>query len=149
MNIQDLTPLKDSVFHYSKNRANPIWNVYNLTDNKTVHINEEDYVKKRSVLFVDDEREILSSIKRLLIDEPYDILTSGSGEDALQILKHKDVQVVVVDLNMPKMDGLSLLKAIERFNPNIIRLVLSVSSDSDSILSATNQGKVHRYITKP
>jgi len=42
-----------------------------------------------------------------------------------------------------------LLKEIEQFNPYIIRLVLSVLSDSDSILSATNKGNVHRYITKP
>jgi diguanylate cyclase (GGDEF)-like protein len=106
-------------------------------------------VKNRSVLFVDDEPDVLSAIKRLMIDEPYDILFSESGEEALNILKSKDVHVVVVDLKMPKMDGLSLLKEIQRFDPNIIRLVLSVLSDSDSILSATNRGKVHRYITKP
>jgi len=98
---------------------------------------------------VDDEPDVLSAINRLMIDEPYDILFSENGEDALNILKNKDVHVVVVDLKMPKMDGLSLLKEIERSDPNIIRLVLSVSSDSDSILSATNEGKVHRYITKP
>ena len=106
-------------------------------------------MKKRSVLFVDDEPEILSAIKRLMIDEPYDILLSESGEDALNILKSKDVHVVVVDLKMPKMDGLSLLKEIEQNDPHIIRLVLSVMSDSDSILSATNEGNVYRYISKP
>ena len=106
-------------------------------------------MKKRSVLFVDDEPDVLSAIKRLMIDEPYDILYSESGEEALNILKSKDVHAVVVDLKMPKMDGLSLLKEIECFDPNIIRLVLSVLSDSDSILSATNRGNVHRYITKP
>lgn len=106
-------------------------------------------MKKRSVLFVDDEPEILSAIKRLMVDEPFDILFSESGEDALNLLKSIDVHVVVVDLRMPKMGGLSLLKEIERFDPDIIRLVLSVSSDSDSILSATNRGNVHRYITKP
>jgi signal transduction histidine kinase/DNA-binding response OmpR family regulator len=106
-------------------------------------------VKKRSVLFVDDEPDVLSAIKRLMIDEPYDILYSESGEEALNILKNRDVHVVVVDLKMPKMDGLTLLKEIEQYNPHIIRLVLSVLSDSDSILTATNKGKVHRYITKP
>ncbi len=106
-------------------------------------------MKKRSVLFVDDEPDVLNAINRLMIDEPYDILFSESGEDALNILKNKDVHVVVVDLKMPKMDGLSLLKEIEQYHPDIIRLVLSVLSDSDSILSATNEGNVHRYITKP
>ena len=106
-------------------------------------------MKKRSVLFVDDEQEVLSAIKRLMIDEPYDILFSESGEDALNILKSKNVHVVVVDLKMPNMCGLSLLNDIKRINPNIIRIVLSVYSDSDSILSATNNGSVHRYIIKP
>ncbi len=106
-------------------------------------------MKKRSVLFVDDEPEVLSAINRLMINEPYDLLFSESGEDALNILKNNDVHIVVVDLRMPKMDGFSLLKKIERIDPNIIRLVLSVSADSNSILSATNKGNVYRYITKP
>jgi len=106
-------------------------------------------VKKRSVLFVDDEPEVLSAINRLMINEPYDLLFSESGEDALNILKNNDVHVAVIDLRMPKMDGFSLLKKIEHLDPNIIRLVLSVSADSNSILSATNKGNVYRYITKP
>ncbi len=106
-------------------------------------------MEKRSVLFVDDEPDVLSAIKRVMIDEPYDILFAESGEDALAILKRRDVHAVVVDLGMPKMDGLTLLKEIEQSDPHIIRLVLSVFSDSDSILSATNKGNVHRYITKP
>jgi len=106
-------------------------------------------VKKRSVLFVDDEPEVLSAINRLMINEPYDLLFSESGEDALNLLKNNDIHVVVIDLRMPKMDGFSLLKKIERLDPNIIRLVLSVSADSNSILSATNKGNVYRYITKP
>ena len=87
---------------------------------------------KRSVLFVDDEPEVLSSINRLFIDEPYDVLLSECGDDTLNILRSEDIHVVVVDLRMPKMDGLSLLKEIERFHPNIIRLVLSVAADSES-----------------
>lgn len=106
-------------------------------------------MKKRSVLFVDDEPEVLSAINRLMINEPYDLLFSESGEDALNILKNNDVHVAVIDLRMPKMDGFSLLKKIEHLDPNIIRLVLSVSADSNSILSATNKGNVYRYITKP
>ncbi len=68
-------------------------------------------MKKRSVLFVDDEPDVLSAIKRLMMDEPYDILFSGSGEDALHILKSTDVHVVVSDLRMPIMDGLTLLRS--------------------------------------
>lgn len=106
-------------------------------------------MKKRSVLFVDDEPEVLSAINRLMINEPYDLFFAENGEDALTILKNNDVHVVVVDLRMPKMDGFSLLKEIECLDPNIIRLVLSVAADSNSILSATNKGNVYRYITKP
>lgn len=106
-------------------------------------------METRTVLFVDDERNILESLDRLMRGEPYQSLFAGCGKEALHLLERKSVHVIVTDLGMPEMDGLELLKQVEQKYPDIIRLVLSAHGDSDSILDAINKGNVYRYIFKP
>lgn len=106
-------------------------------------------METRTVLFVDDEREILNSLKRMLRAEPYVSLFAQSGQEALDLLDTESVHVIVTDLCIPEMDGLALLKQVEQKYPDIIRLVLSGHGDRDSILGAINRGNVHRYILKP
>jgi signal transduction histidine kinase len=103
----------------------------------------------RTVLFVDDEPEVLSSLKRLLRTETYDLLFAQSAREALDLLERERVHVIVVDLRMPEMDGFELLKRVEQKYPDIIRMVLSGRDDRDSILNAINSGNVYRYIVKP
>ncbi len=106
-------------------------------------------METRGVLFVDDEIDILNSLKRLLRAEPYQAFFAGSGPEALDILEKETIHVIVTDLGMPEMDGLALLRQVQERYPDIIRLVLSVHGDRDSILSAINKGQVYRYIVKP
>jgi len=106
-------------------------------------------MKSRTVLFVDDEIEILNSLKRLLRAEPYQSFFAESGQEALGILEREAIHVIVTDLGMPEMDGLTLLKQVQERYPDIIRLVLSAHGDRDSILNAINRGNVYRYIYKP
>jgi signal transduction histidine kinase len=103
----------------------------------------------RTVLFVDDEPEVLSSLKRLLRTETYDLLFAQSAREALDLLERERVHVIVVDLRMPEMDGFELLKRVEQKYPDLIRMVLSGRDDRDSILNAINSGNVYRYIVKP
>lgn len=102
-----------------------------------------------TVLLVDDEPNVLASLKRALRKEPYRILTAKDGKDALQVIQESDVHVILTDLSMPEMDGLTLLMEIRKRHPDIIRLILSGSSDSETILNAINQGSVYRYLVKP
>ncbi len=67
-----------------------------------------------SVLLVDDEPLILSSLRRLLRNQPYDLLLAESGEQALQLLESRPVDLVVSDARMPNMDGAALLAEIHR-----------------------------------
>lgn len=106
-------------------------------------------MEKRTVLFVDDEEKILKSLKRSLTDEPYETLFAESGKEALEILQQKQVHVIVIDIRMPEMDGLELLKIVKNEYPHVIRLVLSAYSDKDTLLAAINHGEIFRYITKP
>ncbi len=99
-------------------------------------------LEKRTVLFVDDERNILESLDRLSRGEPYKSLLAECGKEALYLLERENVHVVVTDLGMPQMDGLELLKQVEQKYPDTIRLVLSAHSDNSSILNAINNGNI-------
>ncbi|NQT69637.1 MAG: hybrid sensor histidine kinase/response regulator [Desulfobacteraceae bacterium] len=106
-------------------------------------------MNNQTVLFVDDEQFVLSSLKRLLRNEPYRCLFAGGGKEALDFLEKENVHVTVSDLSMPGMDGLTLLDKVGQKYPDIVRLVLSALTDSDTVLEAINRGQVYRYIAKP
>lgn len=105
--------------------------------------------KKPTVLFVDDEEQILTALKRGLLDEPYKKLFAGSGEEALEILDKKEVDVIVTDMRMPEMNGLELLKIVKVKHPDVVRMVLSGYTQITTLLTAINQGEIFKYITKP
>ncbi len=102
-----------------------------------------------TILFVDDERETLDSLKRSLIREPYRKLFALSGSEALDMIAQQDVHVIVSDFTMPEMDGLTLLNEVRRRQPQIVRLVLSGTSDMEQIVGMINSGEIYRYVTKP
>ena len=102
-----------------------------------------------TVLFVDDEEFVLSSLERFLIQEPYAKRFAPTGARALQILESEPVHVIVTDMQMPHMDGMELLKTVKDRWPDIIRIVLSAHVSSPRLLDAINTGEVYRYLTKP
>ena len=106
-------------------------------------------MQSRTVLLVDDEIEILRSLERLFRKEPYQLAFAQSGQKALSILENKTVHVIVTDLGMPEMDGLTLLNLVQARYPGIIRLVFSAHGDRNTILKAINKGNIFRYIIKP
>jgi len=106
-------------------------------------------VEKRTVLFVDDDEEMLHSLERSLIDEPYNKLFSNSGKEALEILRREEVHVIVTDMRMPEMRGLELLRTVKEDYPHITRMVLSAYTQITTLLTAINQGEIFRYILKP
>jgi signal transduction histidine kinase len=102
-----------------------------------------------TILFVDDDRSILHSLRRNLIRDSFASLFSQSGKEALEVLTTRHVDVIVADLRMPEMDGIQLLQVVRQQYPEIVRLVLSASSDVDRILDTINKGEVFRFIVKP
>ena len=106
-------------------------------------------MEERTVLFVDDEEKVLSSLKRGFLNEPYETLFANSGQEALEILQSNHVHVIVTDMRMPEMDGLELLRAVKEEYPHIIRMVLSGQSQIKNVLAAINQGEIFRFVTKP
>jgi two-component system NtrC family sensor kinase len=99
---------------------------------------------------VDDEVNVLKSLKRLFLDEDYEILTAESGKEGLEILEQQQpVQVVISDYRMPEMDGVTFFKEVHARWPETIRIVLSGYADTAAVVAAINEGQVYRFIPKP
>ena len=102
------------------------------------------------VLFVDDEGNILRSIKRLFMEESYEVLTTNSGEKALELLKDgQDIGLIVSDQRMPGMLGVDLLKQASEISPDTLRIILTGYTDINAAIDAINKGGAYQYITKP
>jgi CheY-like chemotaxis protein len=107
-----------------------------------------EIVEKMTVLFVDDDRAMLHSIERCLLDEPYNQLFARSGQEALEILQKEEVHVIVTDMLMPNIDGLELFKIVKKMYPHIVRMVLSGYVDQDSVQQAIDRGDIVNFIPK-
>ena len=83
------------------------------------------------------------------MNEPYSTLFAESGKESLEILQREQIQVIVVDMRMPEMTGLELLKMVKEEYPHIIRVVLSGYTAIDTLLRAINEGEILRFICKP
>lgn len=101
------------------------------------------------VLFVDDEQMILNSLKRGLRKVEEDIYFAMSGREALEIIKHTDIDVVFSDMKMPEMSGLELLKAVEEVNPDIVKVIVSGYAQLPQLIATINQTEIYKYIAKP
>jgi CheY-like chemotaxis protein len=104
--------------------------------------------EKRTVLFVDDDRAMLRSIERCLLDGPCNQLFAMSGEEALKILQKEEVHVIVTDMLMPDIGGLELSKFVKIMYPHIVRIVMSGYEDQDSVQQAIEQGIIVNFINK-
>ena len=102
-----------------------------------------------TILCVDDEPNILNSLKRLLRKENYKILLAKSAEEALSLLEKEPVQCIITDQRMPGMSGIEFLKRVRAKYPDIIRIVLSGYTDARLIAEAVNEGNVYKFIFKP
>ena len=106
-------------------------------------------MKAHTVLFVDDEVNILKALKRLLKNEPFEVLTATCAAEALEQLQHSEVQVVVSDQRMPEMSGADFLSRLRDRFPETIRMMLTGHTEMDTAVEAINRGEIFRLITKP
>lgn len=101
------------------------------------------------ILCVDDEPNILSSLRRLFRGKGYQVLVANSGQEGLATLEAETVDLVISDMRMPVMDGAVFLEHVRARWPDTIRLLLTGYADIQSIIDAINRGEIYRYITKP
>ena len=102
-----------------------------------------------TILCVDDEQQVLSSLERMLRLKSYEVLTADSGAKGLEILEHEHVDVVIADQRMPEMTGSEFLRIVREQYPNTVRIMLSGYSDFESLTKAINEGEIFRFVSKP
>ena len=99
-----------------------------------------------TVLIVDDEERIRILIKEYCLNENYNVLEASDGEKALNIIKNNKVDIVILDIMMPNMDGLTAYSEIKKYN--IPTIILSARNEEYDKLIGFNLG-VDDYVTKP
>ncbi len=102
-----------------------------------------------NILFIDDEENVLKALKRLFIDEGFEVFTALSGNEGLEILKNGEFAVIVSDQRMPEMTGTEFLQHAKKLCPDTIRIMLTGYADINASINAINQAGAFRYITKP
>lgn len=110
---------------------------------------ELEHQEAATLLFVDDESNILSALRRLFRSEGYEIITANSAADALEILELTHVDLIVSDMRMPEMDGARFLEIAAQKWPDTVRILLTGYADLSSAVHAINQGDIYKYLSKP
>ncbi len=101
------------------------------------------------ILFVDDEAPLLDSFRHML-HRRFDVYTALGPVQGLKILQGPETFAVVVsDLKMPSMDGITFLGRVRELSPDTIRMMLTGFADVQVAMSAVNEGQVFRFLTKP
>lgn len=99
-----------------------------------------------TVLIVDDEEKIRKMIKEYCLLEHYQVIEAENGIDAIDIIKNNKVDIMILDIMMPKMDGLTAYKEMKKYN--VPTIILSARSEEYDKLTSFDLG-VDDYITKP
>ena len=102
-----------------------------------------------TLLLVDDDYDMLTSMGVMLRNEGYRILMAGNGTEALDLIARHPVGVVVCDEVMPGMRGSEFLGKIKNLYPKTIRILLSATADREAIITAINSGAIFKYLSKP
>jgi len=106
-------------------------------------------MRQHAILIVDDEKSVLNAIARVLRREPYTLLAAESADEGLKLLEARDVNLVVSDYNMPKMNGLDFLRAIRARHPHILTIMLTGQAELQIAVQAINEAGVYKFIQKP
>jgi two-component system response regulator GlrR len=105
-------------------------------------------VSQARILLVDDDADLLRLLAMRLQAAGHEILTAGSGEQALALLAVERPRLVITDMRMPGMDGNALFEAIRASNPGLPVIILTAHGTIPDAVAATNRG-VFGYLTKP
>lgn len=103
---------------------------------------------KYKILIVDDEPGNLRALERLFRGQ-HNVLTAGSGAEALELLQQHDMALLIADQRMPEMSGIELMNRTVPLRPHMVRILLTGYADVDSLIEAINCGHVYKYVTKP
>ncbi len=106
-------------------------------------------MERKNILFVDDEKMVLDGLSRMLrpFKKIFNMQFVSSAKDALSLMETQEIDIVVSDVRMPGMDGISLLNEIKKRHPNTMRIILTGQSSVDATLNSI--GIAHQFLDKP
>jgi len=102
----------------------------------------------KRILVVDDEENARLALSRILTREGYDVTSAENGFEALNYLREKDVELIITDINMPVMNGITFLRELNRTHPASNVIMVTAYGEIESYLEAMNLG-AFEYINKP
>ena len=102
---------------------------------------------QKQILVVDDDTMKLRRTKKIL-EKQYDVLLAESGEEALDKIVCEEIDLILLDIAMPEMDGIETFKRMKDLSVETPVIFLTASGDEDDVLSAINLGAVN-YLKKP
>ena len=100
------------------------------------------------ILIVDDEVEICESTKKFLEAKGYDIIVSYNGEDALEKVRNLNPDIMVLDIKMPGIDGMEVLRRVRQLDDKIGIIMVTAVKDEGMAKDAIEKG-ADEYVTKP
>jgi DNA-binding NtrC family response regulator len=104
---------------------------------------------KARILAVEDEADILEFLKEFLISGGYEVATALSGEQALQLLNGQKFDLLVVDLKMPRINGLEVIKRARELDPNILGILITGDFTFSGNLQELGHAGIYSWLFKP
>jgi DNA-binding NtrC family response regulator len=105
-------------------------------------------MKKTQILVVDDEHLIRWSLEQNLKKQGYEVVTAGTGEDALRLVREEQPGLVLLDVQLPGMNGLEVLEKIKEFDEEIVVIMITAQGALETAVTAMRLG-AYDYINKP
>lgn len=96
--------------------------------------------KKNSIMLVDDEPDILMVLGEFLSNEGFTVLTAKSGEQAIEKLKEMKVNLVLLDMAMPGMNGIETLRELRKIVPDLPVIMITAYRDAEKVVDAFRLG---------
>lgn len=102
----------------------------------------------KTILIVDDQPGIRLLLKEVFSKEGYEAIAAGSGKEALDKVQEACPDLVLLDMKIPGMDGIEILKRLKKSNPGVHVIMMTAYGELDLIKESMNWG-AERYFTKP
>ena len=103
---------------------------------------------KEKILVVDDEQSMREFLEIMLRKEDYKVSLASNGEEVLKVLERDIFDLVLLDIRMPKMDGIAVLKKIKTLSPETVVIMITAYASADTAIKAMKEG-AYDYISKP
>lgn len=105
-------------------------------------------LKNMTLLYVEDHAKTITDVEKIFSVFFGKTLIATNGKEALEVLDKNKVDIIITDINMPNMDGITMVEQIRKVNKKISIIILTAYADRDLLLKATNL-QIDGYLTKP